>query len=417
MAYAATEGPGATELPLLTTVELTPWSPGTLRIWLRNTLHGEPSPALHSWIAARSGGLPARALAALDQLRGQDGLVSRPMTAGHWHPRCCGRLGGPADCRPRSPAWSGARRTRSRVAQLLADGRLVTLAGTGGIGKTRLSLAVAGAVARRYTEGAVFVPLAEITDPELVVAAVAQALEVTEVPGQPLLDSLLDRLADASLLLVVDNFEQVVDAGWVVAEILAAAPDVHVLVTSRQPLSIYGEQVHRLRPLPLPDLAELPERAAPAWPGRSASPPPSRCSSSGPAPSTATSRLTPETLPAVVELCRRLDGLPLAIELAAARVDEASPQTLLRQLCGHLDALGSGPRDRPERQQTLRGAIDWSYTLLAPSEQRLFIDAGGLCRGLHRGRGAGGGHGAGGVHGATSRRWPSGSRRWAARAC
>lgn len=371
VAYAATDGPVATELPLLGTVELTPWSPGTMRIWLRNALQGEPSPALHAWIAARSGGLPARASAALDQLRIQDGLVA---TNDGW--TLAAALQRPARRARRLPATLtglvGRESDQARAAQLLTNGRLVTLAGTGGIGKTRLSLAVANALARRYTEGAVFVPLAEITDAELVVAAVAEALEVAEVPGQTLLDSLLDRLADASMLLVMDNFEQVIAAGWVIAEILATAPDVHVLVTSREPLSIYGEQVHRLRPLPLPDLAELP--SGPAGVARAVRESPAVVLFEQRARAVnGEFELTAQTLRAVVELCRRLDGLPLAIELAAARADSDSPETLLRRLSGHLDSFGPGPRDRPVRQQTVRGAIDWSYTLLEPSEQRLFV--------------------------------------------
>ena len=377
VAYVATDGTGstvATELPLLGAVELTPWSPGTLRIWLRNALQGEPSPALHAWIAARSGGLPARASAALDQLRSQDGLVA---TNDGW--TLASAMQRPARRARRLPAMLtglvGRESDQARVAQLLTDGRLVTLAGTGGIGKTRLCLAVANAVGRRYTEGAVFVPLAEITDAELVVAAVAEALEVAEVPGQALLDSLLDRLADASVLLVMDNFEQVMTAGWVVAEILATGPDVHVLVTSRQPLSIYGEQVHRLRPLPLPDLAELP--SGPAGVARAVRESPAVALFEQRARAVnGEFELTPQMLPAVVELCRRLDGLPLAIELAAARADSDSPETLLRRLSGHLDSFGPGPRDRPVRQQTVHGAIDWSYTLLEPSEQRLFVTLG-----------------------------------------
>jgi diguanylate cyclase (GGDEF)-like protein len=371
VAYAATDGPVTTELPLLGTVELTPWSPGTLRIWLRSALQGEPSPALHAYIAARSGGLPARASAALDQLRRQDGLVA---TSDGW--TLAPALQRPARRARRLPATLtglvGRESDQARVEQLLADGRLVTLAGTGGIGKTRLSLAVANAVARRYTEGAVFVPLAEITDAELVVAAVAEKLEVAEVPGQMLLDSLLDRLADASVLLVMDNFEQVMTAAWVIAEILATAPEVHVLVTSRQPLSIYGEQVHRLRPLPLPNLAELP--SGPAGVARAVRESPAVVLFEQRARAVnGEFELTPQTLPAVVELCRRLDGLPLAIELAAARADSDSPETLLRRISGHLDSFGPGPRDRPVRQQTVRGAIEWSYTLLEPAEQRLFV--------------------------------------------
>ncbi|MEN3307994.1 MAG: hypothetical protein V7603_4196 [Micromonosporaceae bacterium] len=370
LVYATAGGPDIGDLPLLATVELAPWSPVTLRMWLRNALQGEPSPALHGWLVARSGGLPARVAAALDQLRGQDALVPADggwtLAASMLRPRR--RLG-------RLPATVtglvGRDEDQARVAKMLASGRLVTITGSGGIGKTRLSLSVATALGARYTDGAVFVPLADISDPDLVVVAVAHALDVAEVPGQPLLDSLLEHLAESSLLLVLDNFEQVVAACRAVAEILAAAPGVAILVTSREPLSIYGEQVHRLRPLPLPDLAALP--GGPAGVARALRDSPAVALFEQRARAVNSDfTLTPETLSAVVELCRRLDGLPLAIELAAAGADRAAPQTLLRQLCGHLDALGPGPRDRPSRQQTLRGAIEWSYALLEPAEQRLF---------------------------------------------
>jgi diguanylate cyclase (GGDEF)-like protein len=354
LVYATSAGRGSPtiELPLLDTVELAPWSLATMRIWLRSALSGEPSRVLLTWIAGHSGGLPARAARALERLRERNGLV--PAEGGGWtvapsvlgRPRRRTRL--PVPMTP----LVGRDTDRDRVAKLVLGGRLVTLIGPGGIGKTRLSLAVAGALAGRFDDGVAFVPLAETTDTDLAVAAIAQALEVSEVPGQPLLDSIIEHLGEASMLLVLDNFEQVLGAARAVSEILAAAPGVTMLTTSRERLQIYGEQVYQVPPLAESTaIALFAERAQAINPDFAVS---------------------PQTLPAVVELCQRLDGLPLAIELAAARTDRWSPRALLDHLADHLDAYESAPRDRPERQQTLRGAIEWSFVLLDERDQQLF---------------------------------------------
>jgi predicted ATPase len=289
-----------------------------------------------------------------------------------------------------APAWAAATRRRRRVrlpAQLtellgrageigqvgdaLSAGRLVTLVGPGGVGKTRLALAAATAVADRFVDGVVFVPLAEVTWADLVVAAVARALDVREVPGLPLLDCVVDHLAGARLLLLLDNFEHVLDAGATVSAILAAAPGAAVLVTSREPLNLYGERIHRVPPLHVPPYSELPPGAAGVVQALTGSAAVALFDQRARAVN-ADFELTPANLAAVLTICRRLDGLPLAIELAAAHAGRFSPAALLTGLTGHLEAPEAGPRDRPERQRTLRGAIGWSYDLLDPEQQRLF---------------------------------------------
>jgi diguanylate cyclase (GGDEF)-like protein len=363
--------PAAVGLPLLASAELVPWSAAALRIFLRSTLQGEPTRTLVNWLAGHSGGLPARAVSELDRLRNRGGLVST--ASGGWtvspsmlgRPRRSGRLPVPMT------NLVGRHSDRVRVAELLAGGRLVTLVGAGGIGKTRLSLAVAGDVTDDYDDGAVFVPLAETARADLVVAAIAQALEVAEVPGQSLLDSVTEYLAESRLLLLLDNFEQVMDAAGVVSELLAAAPGITVLVTSRERLALYGEQIYPVPPLSLPDPTLFMGGAAGVAQALADSPAVALFEQRARAV-TGDFALTPETLPAVAALCRRLDGLPLAIELAAARTDRLGPEELLVDLAHRLDALGGGPRDRPERQQTLRGAIDWSFALLDADSQRLF---------------------------------------------
>ena len=247
------------------------------------------------------------------------------------------------------------------------DIRLVTLTGAGGTGKTRLSLQVAAELVADFEDGVFFVDLAAIADPQLFIATVAQTLSVREKPGQSLSETLNDYLRDKHLLLVLDNFEQLLDAGPVVSALLAGAPNLKALVTSRAPLHLSGEHEYSVPPLAVPDLdgSEPPatlaayeavqlflERAQAVKPEF---------------------ELTSENAPAVAEICTRLDGLPLAIELAAARVRILNPQALLGRLGQRLALLTGGARDVPARQRTLRDTIEWSYGLLSASEQRLFV--------------------------------------------
>jgi predicted ATPase len=195
------------------------------------------------------------------------------------------------------------------------------------------------------------------------------------MPDQPLLDSVIGQLAESSMLLVLDNLEQVPDSGPAIGCMLEEAPAVSVLVTSREPLMVYGEQVYRVPALPLPDRTRITADETGV----------ARVLAESPAVALFDQRargahaewvLTADQLPAVAELCHRLDGLPLAIELAAARTDRLRPTELLAHLGGHLDTLGDGPLNRPARQQSLRGAIDWSIALLDPEDQRLFESLG-----------------------------------------
>jgi predicted ATPase/class 3 adenylate cyclase len=244
--------------------------------------------------------------------------------------------------------------------------RLLTLTGPGGIGKTRLALQAAADLLDDFPDGAFFAPLATLSEAELFLPAVAETLGVGESGEQPLDESLKDYLSERRLLLLVDNLEQVLGAAPAVTGLLAVAPDLKVLATSRAPLGLYGEHVYPVPPLTLPDLKRPPslerltqyeavrlfvERAQAVRPDFA---------------------ITNESAPAVAEICVRLDGLPLAIELAAVRIKMLPPKAMLQRLGSRLKLLTGGARDLPERQRTLRATIEWSHALLDEGEQLLF---------------------------------------------
>jgi predicted ATPase/class 3 adenylate cyclase len=259
--------------------------------------------------------------------------------------------------------------------QLLSRSRLLTLTGPGGTGKTRLSLEIAVEVLDQFSDGVYFVPLSAVHDPELVASAIAQALAISTTGSRRPLDALLDHLREKQTLLVLDNFEQLLKAAPIATQLLEASAGLRVLVSSRTALRVSGEQEFPVPPLAMPDLKALPglaalskfeavrlfiERAVAVKPDFHA---------------------TNENAPAIAGICERVDGLPLAIELAAARVKLFSPQALLSRLEKSLSALGSGTRDAPARQQTLRGAILWSYDMLDGGARRLLARVSVFARG------------------------------------
>src|SRR6266566_4463492 len=244
--------------------------------------------------------------------------------------------------------------------------RLLTLTGPGGIGKTRLALQVAAELNEVFPDGLYFVNLAPLRNPGFVVPTIAQALDLQELAEHPLLDLVKAFLREKQLLLLLDNFEQVASAALQVAELLATCPRLKVLVTSRMGLHVQAEQEFAIPPLCVPDPRQLPEVVALAQYDALALFI-QRAQATRPA-----FQLSHANARAVAEICLRLDGLPLAIELAAARIKLLPPQALLARLTPRLTLLSSGARDVPERQQTLRNTIAWSYQLLEAQEQRLF---------------------------------------------
>lgn len=249
---------------------------------------------------------------------------------------------------------------------LVQDVHLLTLTGPGGVGKTRFALDLVHAFKDEFVDGAAFISLASSTAPDMVLPAIARGLNVRDEGDRPLRERVVSHLRKRQMLLVLDNFEQVVDAAPVVSELLSASPDLRILVTTSVVLKVRGEHEYPLRPLALPpvdpvcDLDELAQVDAVALfvqRARTVRP---------------DFQLTPDNAPVIAEICTRLDGLPLAIELAAARSKVLAPADLLARLDRPFQVLVSTSRDVPERQQTMRNAIEWGYNLLETPEQDLF---------------------------------------------
>ncbi len=258
--------------------------------------------------------------------------------------------------------------------------RLLTLTGPGGVGKSRLGVQIAADLLQDFADGVCFVALAPLAGPSLVPSTVARALGVREVGGQPLVEQLEEHVRDAHLLLVLDNFEHLLAAAPLVSALVAAGPRLKVLVTSRSVLRLSGEHTFPVPPLTVPDprrLAATGDDLVPTLAGYDSV----RLFTARAAAARPDFALTIENAWAVAQICHRLDGLPLAIELAAARVKVLSPPALLARLEHPLPLLTGGPRDLPARQQTLRSTIAWSHDLLAAPDQclcrRLAVFAGG----------------------------------------
>ncbi|MFW6074333.1 MAG: ATP-binding protein [Chloroflexota bacterium] len=242
--------------------------------------------------------------------------------------------------------------------------RLLTVTGAGGVGKTRLAAAVADALEDRYPDGTAFAGLASIDDPELLLSRIASAIGLRDEAGQPPMTALTSYLRDQRFLLVLDNFEHLLSGASMISDLLIACPNLSIIVTSRAPLRIQGEQLYPINPLHVPDSVQS---------GRGSDLEGADAIALFLARARAVKpdfELTDENAELVLEICRRLDGLPLAIELAAARISVLSPAVLLERLRQRLPLLTGGLRDASDRQRTLQNTIAWGYDLLTPEQQR-----------------------------------------------
>ncbi len=382
VAYTVLPGSVRLSIPspqaLTTEVSLSPFSKDGLKVWLRQLFKSEPSPAFFRWLYQQTQGYPGRVQSVLMALMAQ-GLL-QPREAGEWDfnsgfvtysytPEV--EQATPANNLPISLTdFVGRDQLSWELDQLLTTRRLVTLIGPGGIGKTRLALELAIARQDLYIDGVWFVSLEAIRVPEKMILAIAQVFGLRPTEGQSLLESLKAFLHDKTLLLVLDNFEQVLEAASLVAEILVSAPQVQMVITSRELLHVSGEQVFNVPPLNTPDLQHLPDimaleriEAVALFVDRARQ-------------VKYNFTLTETNAPIVAEICTRLDGLPLAIELAAARINQFSLRKLADQLHHRLMVLVDGPSNLTTRQRTMRDAIHWSYGLLSPTEQGLFARLG-----------------------------------------
>lgn len=393
------------EVPPRGMVELHALSRAGLQLWLHSLLGCEPPSVLLEWLCRETNGLPASVHKQLTFLvergilrKGEcDWILDKEATRLALGERLGVHKPTPPHNLPLSlTSFVGREREMWSVRRFLSEHRLITLLGPGGIGKTRLALELAWSLLSEFKDGVFFISFASINRPDLVASLIAETLGVEEGGGQALLDRLKNHLRHKQILLVLDNFErvlgaaasvsgvveaaslvmEVVGATRLIAEILAAAPAVKMVVTSREALHVYGEHEYAVQPLAFPNLQRLPpterlsrypsialfvQRAQAVQPDF---------------------RLADHNARAVAEICAHLDGLPLAIELAAARSKLFSPQAMALRLTHRLALLTGGPRDWPARQQTLRGTIDWSYELLEASEKallaRLAVFAGGF---------------------------------------
>lgn len=262
-------------------------------------------------------------------------------------------------------AFIGREREIAEVRQWLQDSRLLTLTGSGGTGKTRLALEVAAQVSRYFADGVRVVWLAALHDPALIPDSIAKSLDVIKIASQPLVETLQNYLSRRKMLLVLDNFEHLLAAASLVTELMEAAPNLKILVTSREPLRLYGEQEYPVPPLALPEPGDY-ARPEQLFASDAVALFLRRAQAVNP-----TFQPDHDVMLVIAQICQRLDGLPLAIELAAARSKLLSPPALLARLDSRLNLLTGGMRDVPSRHQNLRAMLDWSYNLLDDNEKIL----------------------------------------------
>ncbi len=349
------------DLPLREVIELKPLTLDGVRIFLRNLLRWESPDEFIHWLQEQTQGRPSAIQYVLKELVSQGKLQQNGSQGWTIDPTYAAvKLKGHEKNIPNNlPAavteFIGREIELHQANARLDRGRLLSIIGPGGIGKTRLALEIATLRLGEFEDGVYLIPLATVMEPQLVPATIVQNLGIKETIGKTLLESLKEYLRDRHMLLVIDSFEQVITAVPILSELLNGAPRLKLVVTSREVLRITGESVYQLPVLSQNAAIDLFVTCAQAV--------------------QFDYFLTDENRDKVVQLCEKLDGLPLAIELAAARIREFTPQQMLDQV-SRLAFLSVGPRNATTRQRTLRGTIEWGYQLLSKNEQELFMHLG-----------------------------------------
>lgn len=363
-------------VPLFEAVTLTPFSRKGMCVWIRTILSWDPPEDFTDWLYKETRGLPKLLKEGISLLLEQGILqhkgkhlwyIDSSYTTVMLYRHLVKGSQAPSNNLPYMLTEFVERESEVKQVNMLLDrGRLVTLVGPGGIGKTRLSLQVASMRLADFEDGVFFVPLTQITQPDLVVHTIAKELKIKEVPEKTIFESLKDTLHNKHCLLVIDNFEHVIRSAPLIAELLTSLPLLSILVTSREVLRVSGEFVFNVPPLEMPEpaqklpLEKLVQKAAIAL---------------------FVTRaqaiqydfvINENNAPLIAELCARLEGIPLAIELAAANIVNVSLHDMLEQCRNRLNWLSNGLRDLPSRHQTLRSTIEWSYGLLDDRERNLF---------------------------------------------
>jgi len=368
------------DVPLVDTIYIKPFSPKGVNIFIRSVLSWDPPAEFLDWIYTQTMGYPKLLSESLSYLI-ESGIIKKngeykwlvePNYSAIKLDKRLNKFGKmPQNNLPAYLTdFIGREAEISQISMLLDRSRLVTLDGPGGIGKTRLALQVASMRLHDFEDGVFFVSLASVTKPDLVISTIAKAMDIVETAGQSILDAMKSALKDKHRLIILDNFEQVIAAAPMISELLAYARLVTVMVTSREALHVSGEHVFNVPPLAIPELEQgesvekmMQQAAIALFVSRAQA-------------AQYNFVLTRENIGQVAELCARLDGIPLAIELAASNVGRISLAEMLEQSRNRLKWLNNGPRDMPSRHQTLRSTIEWGYSLLNEDEQKLFVGLG-----------------------------------------
>ncbi len=362
--------------PLYETINLGPLSPQGLRSWMKEVFCWESTDNFLEWFYNETMGLPGLIKDGIQYLLGNDVLI---------HDTKCGfiikkeysnlRLDNGRqrnNFRPKNnlpfalTEFVGREDEIEKINNLLGRVRLVTLTGSGGIGKTRLALQVASMRLYNYSDGVFFIPLSTVTNSDSIASHIAKSLNIAEIKGQHIYDTLKGALYDKKCLIILDNFEHVIDAASIVTELLTSTSGLTILVTSREPLRISGEHLFNVPPLELVDFGEktpieklIQQPAVTLFLLRAKAVKPDF-------------KITEKNAKKVIELCAYLEGIPLAIELAAANIEQISVHNLLHQCQNRLVWLNNGARDLEDRQRTLKDTIEWGYNLLNETQKRLF---------------------------------------------